>query len=212
MLAPIASYSKYARQRGDAALTRTALEKTSAASLRLAELCSKLLAMASNDAVSTSSPLSPNPSKALLPVITESVDCLGRDLAKDGITLTLDVAAELTARFHPPALQQVLFNLLLNARQAMLGRAGRLTIAARPYGERVEITVADSGPGIKPDIIGKIFEPFFSTKRHEPSLDRGGVGLGLHVCRQIMTDLGGSISVASRVGQGATFTLTLPAS
>jgi len=203
-LAPIVSYSQYALQRGDPELTRSALEKTFAASQRLAELCSKILGMASDDDA--------GPADApLAPIVSEAVDCLARDLAKDDIVLTVDVAPDLKARFRPPTLQQVLFNLLLNARQAMLGRPGRLSVSARQTGERVEIAVADTGPGIKPENLEKIFEPFFSTKRHQTSLERGGVGLGLYVCKQLMTELSGTITVASKPGQGATFTLTLPA-
>ena len=208
MLAPVVSYSQYALQRDDPQLARTALEKTLAASQRLAELCPKILSMATDTSPASSIPLSLN---TLIPVIHDSLACLARDLAKDDIVLTVDVAADLQARFHAPTLRQVLFNLLLNARQAMLGRPGRLTIAAHQNGDVVELTVADTGPGIKPADLEKIFEPFFSTKRHEGDLDRGGVGLGLFVCKQLMTDLGGTISVASRPGHGATFTLHLPA-
>lgn len=204
MLAPVVSYSQYALQRDDPALARTALERTLAASQRLAQLCSKILGMAADDAPgAVDAPLAP--------VVADAVDCLARDLAKDDITLTVNVPPDLHARFHAPTLRQVLFNLLLNARQAMLGRPGRLSISAQRSGDIVELTVADTGPGISPGDLEKIFEPFFSTKRHEGELDRGGVGLGLFVCKQLMTDLGGSISVASRPGQGATFTLTLPA-
>jgi signal transduction histidine kinase len=208
MLAPVVSYSQYALQRNDPQLARTALEKTLAAAQRLAELCPKILGMATDPAPPSSIPQSHN---TLIPVINDAVACLTRDLAKDDITLTVNVAADITARFHPPTLRQVLFNLLLNARQAMLGRAGRLTISAQRTGDIVELTIADTGPGIKPGDVDKIFEPFFSTKRQEADLDRGGVGLGLFVCKQLMSDLGGTITVASWSGQGATFTLALPA-
>lgn len=204
MLAPIVSYSQYALQRNDAELMRSALEKTRVSSKRLSELCSKILGMAADDRS--------GPADALIaPIVAESVDCLARDLAKDDIVLIVDVAADLKARFQPATLQQVLFNLLLNARQAMLGRPGRLTVSARPVCESVEITVSDTGPGIKPEHVGRVFEPFFSTKRHESELEKGGVGLGLYVCKQLMADLGGSIAVVSKPGQGASFTLTVPA-
>ncbi|HKQ48909.1 MAG TPA: HAMP domain-containing sensor histidine kinase [Phycisphaerae bacterium] len=217
MLAPVVSYSQYALQRDDPQLARTALEKTLAAAQRLAELCPKILSMATDAASSplipqSLNPLIPSPYNPLIPVINDAVSCLARDLAKDDITLTVNVPPETQACFHAPTLRQVLFNLLLNARQAMLGRPGRLSISAQRAGDTVELTVADTGPGIKPADLDKIFEPFFSTKRHEAELDRGGVGLGLFVCKQLMTDLGGTISVASRPGQGATFTLTLPVS
>lgn len=204
LLTPIISHSQFALSRGEPELMRSALEKTLKSGQKMASLCSKMLGMAMDDRTG------PVVSE-LLPVIQESVECLGRELSKDDITLVINVPQEMKARFCPASLQQVFFNLILNARQAMLGRPGRLIISAERIADRVEIRVADNGSGIRAEHLSSIFQPFFSTKQHEGRLDRGGVGLGLHVCRQLMTDQGGEISVESRLGDGATFTLSLPA-
>lgn len=204
-LTPIISYCQYAQQRDDVELMRTAVDKTLKSAQRLALLCRRVLGMAVDDQMGpTDTPI--------LPLVSETLECLGRSLEKDNITLTIDVAEDLKARATPGSLQQVLFNLVINARQAMLDRAGGLTISAQPASDGVvKIEVRDSGPGIRADHLGKVFEPFFTTKDHEGETDRRGIGLGLHICKQLMEEQGGTIVVASRPGEGTTFTLTLPA-
>ncbi|OWY68869.1 hypothetical protein B7486_23515 [cyanobacterium TDX16] len=203
LLTPIISHSQFALTRGEPELMRTALEKSLKSGQKMAVLCSKILGMATDDRTGPSV-------QPIRPIIQEAIDCLGRDLEKDGISLVISVPEELHARFSAASLQQVFFNLCLNARQAMLGRTGRLTISAEQIGDRVAIRVADTGSGIRSEHLGSIFQPFFSTKQHEGRLDRGGIGLGLHICRQLMAEQNGEISVESRFGEGATFTLTLP--
>ena len=99
-------------------------------------------------------------------------------------------------------LRQVFTNLVLNALQAMDG-AGTLTVATRLRGDMVEVGVADTGPGIPPEVKAKIFNPFFTTKR-------SGTGLGLSVSYGIVQALGGSIEVESALGGGSVFTVRLP--
>jgi two-component system NtrC family sensor kinase len=95
-------------------------------------------------------------------------------------------------------------NLVSNALDAV-DKNGRIEIAARPVGDDVLITVRDTGHGIPPDDLRRIFEPFYTTK------GRGkGTGLGLAICRQLTAALGGAISVESVAGEGSTFTLRLP--
>ena len=94
----------------------------------------------------------------------------------------------------------------------MLDRRGSLTITATTSkAGRVEITVADTGPGIQPEHLSRLFEPFFSTKGQADRTDRGGAGLGLSICKRLLDDCGGSIQVASQYGCGAAFTISLPA-
>ncbi|WP_298438850.1 ATP-binding protein [Geobacter sp.] len=99
-------------------------------------------------------------------------------------------------------LRQVFTNLVLNALQAMDG-AGTLTVATRRQERVIDVTVADTGPGIPPDLRARIFNPFFTTKR-------SGTGLGLSVSYGIVQALGGSIEVESAEGVGTTFTVLLP--
>jgi signal transduction histidine kinase len=101
-------------------------------------------------------------------------------------------------------LNQVWTNLIDNAADAM-GDEGTLTITATNEGDNVVVRVADTGPGIPPEVASRIFDPFFTTK--EPGK---GTGLGLHTVYTILTRAGGRISVQSN-GSGTTFTVTLPA-
>ena len=106
-------------------------------------------------------------------------------------------------------LGQVFLNLLLNAAQAIPeGEAERneIRVSTATDGDgRVIIEVRDTGAGIAPEILSRIFEPFFTTKP-----DGVGTGLGLWICRGILSDLGGTIAVESRLGHGSTFRVTLP--
>lgn len=110
----------------------------------------------------------------------------------------------------PGQIEQILVNLVINARQAM-PNGGRLRIEVRenPASDQVEIKVADTGVGIPPDQLRQIFEPFFTTKQPD-EYGRGGTGLGLSVCRQIIEQHHGRIRAESAAGKGSTFTVKLP--
>ena len=99
-------------------------------------------------------------------------------------------------------LKQVLLNLVVNALQAM-GAGGTLTLGARAERERVTLVVADTGPGLAPDVLARVFDPYFTTKP-------GGLGLGLTIARRIAEAHGGALEVESRPGEGTRFLLSLP--
>jgi two-component system NtrC family sensor kinase len=110
-----------------------------------------------------------------------------------------------TIQADPAQLQQVFVNLLNNAAEAM-GEGGAITLATRPVnGQWVEIKVSDTGCGISEENLGKLFTPFFTTK----ALGKG-TGLGLSIVYGIIKMHRGQIAVQSQVGQGTTFTVTLP--
>jgi two-component system, NtrC family, sensor kinase len=103
-------------------------------------------------------------------------------------------------------IQQVVLNLLLNAAEATQSRPDRhVAVATAATGASVEFTVSDNGEGIPPENLAKIFHPFFTTKS-----EGKGVGLGLAVSYGIIEAHGGNIDVESKVGQGTTFTVSLP--
>jgi len=106
----------------------------------------------------------------------------------------------------PGLLRQIVVNLLSNAIDAIgAANKGKVTLEAKAVGDDVLITVGDTGHGIAPDDLRRIFEPFYTTK------GRGkGTGLGLAICRQLCAALGGSISVESEPGKGSTFFVRVP--
>jgi len=104
--------------------------------------------------------------------------------------------------FDPNQLRQVLLNLAKNAVEAMPS-GGRITFRTWQDGQMVKISVQDTGGGMPPEVLERLFNPFFTTKTK-------GTGLGLSVSYRIMEDHGGDIGVTSKVGQGSNFVLTLP--
>jgi two-component system NtrC family sensor kinase len=108
---------------------------------------------------------------------------------------------------NPIKLNQVFMNILVNAAQAMNGM-GRITISSRHRSHRdiVEVEIADSGPGIAPEILPRIFDPFFTTKSAGQ-----GTGLGLSISYAIVKEHRGTIRAQSVPGQGTTFVLRFPA-
>jgi two-component system NtrC family sensor kinase len=138
-------------------------------------------------------------------IVVSVVDMSKGELAQAAIDVTVDIAPGLPEIAADEAqLRQALINLIRNAREAMAAAPSRrLEIAVRAAGERIVITVHDSGPGIGATNMGKIFDPFFSTKER-------GTGLGLALVQHIVVDHGGQIEVVSPPGEGTTFTVTLP--
>ena len=107
---------------------------------------------------------------------------------------------------YPGRLNQALLSLLLNACEAIEGE-GRIEVATEVDDERVSISVRDSGVGIPPEDLEKIFEPGFTTKGVGV-----GTGLGLSICYQVMQDHGGEIRLESELGKGTKATCLLPIS
>jgi signal transduction histidine kinase len=139
-------------------------------------------------------------------VVHGTVKLVKNQLMLAGIGLTVEVSAETPkirgAKRH---LQQVFLNLFLNAIHAM-SNGGELMVRAKPYSsDYISVDVQDTGTGIKPESLEKIFDPFYTTKK----VSRG-TGLGLSVTYGIVKEHGGYIEVASEVGKGSTFSVYLP--
>jgi len=143
-------------------------------------------------------------------VVQEALELVGYLLRVDDVVVTLDLAQGLpTLWADPHQLHQVVVNLVTNAHQAMRGSSlpRRLTLATGldPRASRVVLEVADTGPGIPPEIRSRIFEPFFTTK--PPGQ---GTGLGLPLCHGIVEEHGGTMEVDEAPGGGAVFRVELP--
>lgn len=124
--------------------------------------------------------------------------------ARGGVKLTVEAAgAPVFCRVDANLFNQALLNLLINAQQAM-PNGGELKLRCLRAGDHARVEVSDSGPGIPAELQGRIFEPYFSTRK-------GGTGLGLPVTRRIVNRHGGRVSIESRAGLGATFVVDVPA-
>lgn len=127
------------------------------------------------------------------------------ELQRGGVKVVTDLAESLPpVTAVPGEIQQVLINLLTNARQAMGPSKGNISVRTRADGTAVEIDIADEGPGINRNVAKKIFEPFITTKQE-------GSGLGLYITRSIIERNGGAITFDS-TRKGTTFHVRLPAS
>jgi signal transduction histidine kinase len=143
-------------------------------------------------------------------LVEEALILTEKDLSKHRIHIDRRFHARPVAPVIPGQIEQILVNLVINARQAM-PRGGRLLIEVRENSAAgmAEVRIADSGVGISPDRLRLIFEPFYTTKEPDEN-GHGGTGLGLSVCRQIIEQHHGRIRVESVVGKGSTFTVKLP--
>jgi signal transduction histidine kinase len=205
LMTPVVSYTKYALDTGDTELMKKALSITLRQAAIVTNMSDRILGLAANEPHSVRR-------TEVREVIEDAVACLCRDLGKDGITLNTRVDGDLAILVDSHQIRQVLFNLLINARQAIGRGAGRITIeASARANDTVSITIRDTGCGIPAENLKSIFEPFVTTKNGQGNDGRSGVGLGLAVCRDIIEENRGTILVESEVGTGTSFHITLPA-
>lgn len=205
-LTPVISYAKLALRNPDPDYRERALKKILEAGERAASITGGMLGM-------TRPGRDPGHREPIDMgrLVDDVVMLVGKDLNRHNVRLDLQVASRPHARVNATQIQQVLVNLLINARQAMPdGGQIRLRLAADPSGRMVELSVADEGMGIAAADLRRIFEPFFSTKAGPDAAGLGGTGLGLAVCRDIVEAHHGRLRAESRRGKGSTFTLLLP--
>lgn len=156
-----------------------------------------------------SRPSKPVPVRQSLNAAIEKVAQVLQGQLPPGIKMELSLdPATPEISFDAEQLHQVLLNLVRNAVEALQehpspDRQQLVKISTRPDGTGAVITVSDNGPGIPREHLHRLFEPFFTTKK-------GGTGLGLAVCRQIIAEHGGEIHLDTAVGRGTTFTIALP--
>ncbi len=209
LLTPIVSYSQFAltsaeSDKPDMDLIRKALAKSFQSSTKAGRICASMLGLARGE--SSFGPV------LVQTLVDEVLAVMARDPQKDGLALRVQVQPDLLVNGDPVQLEQVLLNLLINARQAMLGKSGSLTIKATADEEAREtrIQIIDTGPGIPEKFLARIWEPFFTTKGTTRRDQPKGTGLGLAICKEIVDHHKGRITVASEVNKGTTFTVILP--
>lgn len=209
LLTPIISYAQFAQQsaesdKPDMELIIKALSKSFASATKAGRICQSMLGLARGQ--STLGRVE------LQSLIDEALLVLARDPKKDGIALRVQVQPGLAVTGDSVQLEQVMLNLLINARQALLGKGGSITIKATPSddSQEVKIQISDTGAGIAAQHLSRIFEPFFTTKGTARNGEPKGTGLGLAICKEILDHHRGRIEVQSEPGRGTTFTLCLP--
>jgi signal transduction histidine kinase len=206
-LTPILSYAKLALRNPDAAYRDRALSQILDAAQRAGSITRGMLALSRPGG----SPTHREPTE-MSRLVSEVVLLVKKDMARHKVRLDVKTTGDPWARTHPGQIQQVLLNLLINARQAMLaGGAIQLRLGMDPTGRFVELSVVDTGVGIASEDLRWIFEPFFSTKSAPDAAGQGGTGLGLSICRDIIEAHHGRLRAESRLGEGSTFTVILPA-
>lgn len=202
ILTPVISYAQMAlAEENDAALMKKAVEKALQGALRAAKISSSLLGFARE--------ADPENKVRLSVAIDEAVACLAREPRKDGIVLKVDVP-DVQIAISPLNLQQIMLNLVLNAKKAMRRTGGQLRISAVRQEGMIHLEVADTGPGIPKEMIGRLFEPFATHRIDaapeagregesdlESKQERKGTGLGLCICRDLVRNVGGSIHAES---------------
>jgi len=204
VLMTILNYARMGQRHKDEATRDKALEKILAATQRASKITSTILAVARN----RSDGFEPTDLKQ---IIADSLLLLERELSKYRVSVETHLADVPDVPAMGNQIQQVLLNLLINARQAM-PNGGRVIVRLEhdATAGTVDLIVRDTGCGIPPDKLPQVFEPFFSTKSGPDETGKGGTGLGLASCRQIIEAHRGRVRVESTVGKGTQFTIKLP--
>jgi signal transduction histidine kinase len=205
LLTPLANFAALAlKNPDDKPLSEKALQKVVRNCGHASRIMESMLAVANGQTQEKQS-------TPLAALVENVFTCLCRDFAKDGITVDIQIPVDLMVWAVPVQIQQVLMNLILNARDAMLPRGGVLTIKASDAVDAVQIELTDTGCGIAPADLEKIFQSFFTTKANGKSPSQhSGSGLGLFFVKRVIDDHRGCVSVESKPTGGTTFKLTLP--
>jgi signal transduction histidine kinase len=168
---------------------------------RLVQMVDDLLAMSRLEAGTM--PIDPS-SMLVVPFLRDVIAGLGEQRSRVELRITTDLPPAIEA--DPKRLGQILTNLLQNALK--YSDADRpVTVACDGGGDAIVFDVIDRGPGIDPSEVDRIFEPFY---RGETRRDEDGAGLGLAITRRLATAMGGRVDVASTIGAGSLFRVTLP--
>ena len=204
-LTTVLNYAKLGLRHRDQPTRDKALERILSAGTRAAKITASVLGMARGG----SARMEPVNLELL---IEDVLVLLEREMTKYRVQVEREFAPVPKVSANPGQLQQVLLNLLVNGRQAM-PQGGRLIIrlAHDALLGAVDLMVRDTGCGMTPDVMRRMFEPHFSTKAGPDETGKGGSGLGLTACREIVEAHKGRIRVESAPGKGTAITIRLPA-
>jgi signal transduction histidine kinase len=203
-LTTILNYARLGLRHRDDATRDKALERILSAGTRAAKVTASVLSMSRN----RSGRFEPTD---LVLLVEDVLVLLEREMMKYRVQVEREFAPVPRVSGNPGQLQQVLLNLLVNARQAMPD-GGRLILrlAHDRLTGLVDLTVRDTGCGMSPEVMRRIFEPHFTTKAGPDATGKGGSGLGLTACREIVEAHRGRIRVESAAGRGTAITIRLP--
>ncbi|MEX2317174.1 MAG: ATP-binding protein [Pirellulales bacterium] len=204
VLTTIINYAKLGLRHKDEASRDKALTKILAAAGRAEKITNGVLGLAR----SRGSDRAPTD---LAKLVDGSLALLEREMQKYRVQIEVQIQPAPPALVCAGEIQQVLLNLLTNARQAM-PRGGRVVVRIAPDAAAgtVDLTVRDTGGGIPADRLPRIFDRYYTTKQGPDASGKGGTGVGLSMCREIIEAHQGRIRVESTVGVGTAFTLKLP--
>jgi signal transduction histidine kinase len=205
LLMTIINYAKLGIRHQDAATRDKSLNKILDAANRASKVTQTILGLARN----RSGQKEPTDLAAL---VQDTLVLLEKEMQRYRIAVETELDNTPPAIAEANQIQRVLINLLTNARQA-IGEAGwvKIRLSHDVESKQVILMIRDSGPGIPAEQLPRIFEPFYSTKQGPDASGKGGTGLGLSSCREIIEDHHGKIRVESSVGKGTAFYLRLPA-
>lgn len=203
ILTTVINYAKMGLRHKDAATRDKAFDKILTAGQRASKITTGMLSYARSRG-DRREPVD------LVQLVQGVLMLVEKDLQMHRIRLQTNFEGRPQAAVNAGQIQQVVLNLIINARQAMNG-GGTLTVAVRtsPESGMSEIAVRDTGCGIPADKLKRIFEPLYSTKTVDEQ-GQGGTGLGLALAREIIESHRGRIRVESALGKGTTFTLKFP--
>lgn len=206
LLTTIINYARLGLRHRDEPTRDKALQKINDAASRAAKVASSVLSMA-RSGVGAFEPVN------LTSILEDTLHLIGREFQKHRILLETEIQPELPlVEGSTTQLQRVLVNLLVNARQATRpGGLVRIRLEHDALASEIVLQVRDSGTGIAPELLPKIFDPYFSTKTGPDASGQGGTGIGLSSCKQIIDAHSGRIRVDSGLGKGTAFTIRLPA-
>ena len=204
LLMTILNYAKMGLRHNDDEMREKSFTKILSASEKAAKITNNILGMARNRSDE------PEPTD-LARLIGDSLLLLEREMNKYRIQVDYETASVPDVIAVGNEIQQVLMNLLTNARQAMTnGGEIRIRLAHDVANNMVDLLIRDNGNGIPAEKLPRIFDPYFSTKAGPDESGKGGTGLGLSACRDIIQSHNGRIRVQSTVGKGTALTIKLP--